>query len=142
MYHGWHRQSVPRLLSLSAVVLIFYWGLLGQSETQSGKMWGLVGVPLLLTLLEALFYLSSYYKEDWSAHSTNAEVTSDYTGFRSKKVRWIIEHRQLMNLREIPGAFLLYFEPSSYYLFPKRSFSREQIAQFRHLMESSRLQTR
>ncbi len=140
MYHGWLRLSVPRLLGLSAVVLIIYWGLLGQNETLSGKAWGLVAVPLLLTLLEALFYFASYYKEDWSAHSTNAEIMSDCTGFRSKKVRWIIEHRQLMNLREIPGAFLLYFEPNSYYLFPKRSFSKEQMTRFREVITTTPLQ--
>ena len=105
MYHGWRRLALPRILCLSVLVLICYWGLLDQGETLSAKAWGLAGVPLLLTLWEGLFYLASYYKEDWPAHSTNAEIMSDCTAFRSNKVRWIMEHRQLMNLREIPGHF-------------------------------------
>jgi hypothetical protein len=47
--------------------------------------------------------------------------------------RWIAEYRQLLELREIPGAFLLYFDRSSYHLIPKRGFSQKQVDQFRDI---------
>lgn len=43
-----------------------------------------------------------------------------------------------MELREIPGAFMLYFDLNSYYLIPKHGFSPEQIVQFRDVVSENR----
>jgi hypothetical protein len=59
---------------------------------------------------------------------------SDCIAYETKMIRWIIEHRHVTELREIPGAFLLYFDPKTYYTIPKRSFSEGQVAQFRDLV--------
>jgi len=63
---------------------------------------------------------------------------SDCISHKTKTIHWIVEYRQLMKLREIPGAFLLYFDLNSYHLIPKRGFLPGQIAQFREVVSNNR----
>jgi YcxB-like protein len=74
-----------------------------------------------------------HYTEDWSKASQNVEIMSDCILYKTLTTRWIAEYRQLLELREIPGAFLLYFDRSSYHLIPKRGFSQKQVDQFRDI---------
>ena len=121
-----------------ALTLVGYWIFSSVGDVPSTGLWALAVVPLFLILCECLFYLVKYYKEDWSKASPNAEIMSDCIGYETKTVRWIVEYRQLMQLREIPGAFLLYFDLNSYHLIPKHGFSLEQIAQFRDVVRKNR----
>jgi len=66
-------------------------------------------------------------------HKAHVEIMSDCILYKTLTTRWIAEYRQLLELREIPGAFLLYFDRSSYRLIPKRGFSQKQVDQFRDI---------
>jgi len=137
MFHNWRRQPLARLLCLSALTLTAYW-ILSNADVPSKGLWALPAVPLFLILCEGLFYLAKYCTEDWSKTSQNAEIMSDCISYKTKKIRWIAEYRQLMELREIPGAFLLYFDVNSYHLIPKHGFPPGQIAKFREVVSSNR----
>ena len=137
VFHHWRCQLLARLLCLSAVTLVAYW-IFSSAAASSKGLLAFAAVPLFLILCEGLFYLSKYYTEDWSKTSENAEIMSDCVGYKTKTVRWITEYRQLVELREIPGAFLLYFDPNLYYIVPKYGFSPGQIAQFREAVSKNR----
>jgi len=136
--HNWRRQTLLRFLYLVALTLLGYGVVSGAGDVPLKGLWALAFVPLFLILGEGLFYLAKYYREDWSKASPNAEVMSDCIGFRNKTTRWIVEYRQLIELREIAGAFMLYLDLNSYYLIPKRAFSPEQIVQFRDVVNCKR----
>jgi len=55
-------------------------------------------------------------------------------------VRWIVEHKHIADLREIPGAFMVYCEPGTYYLIPKRNLLTEQVTQFKEVVANNRMQ--
>src|SRR5438132_2122255 len=139
MFHTWRRYLPGKILCLTALTLITYWLLGGIDELPRGIFGLLAGVPLLLILCEFLFFRTKYFMQDWTKSSANAEIMSDRIGYRAKMVRWIIEHRQLLEIREIPGAFLLYYEASVYYLVPKASFAPGQIAQFKEVVKNNQL---
>ncbi len=136
--HNWRRQTLPRLLCLVALTLVGYWIFSSVGDVSSNGLWALAVVPLFLILCEGLFYLVMYYREDWSKASPNAEIMSDCIGYKTKTIRWIVEYRQLMELREIPGALLLYFDLNSYHLIPKHGFLPGQIAKFREVISNKR----
>ncbi len=138
--HNWRLYLLPRLLFFAALTLITYWIFSNEGDAGSTDLWIPAAIPLGLVLCEVLFYLVRYFKEDWSKSSRNAEVMSDSIGYRTKKVRWIVEHKHITDLREIPGAFMVYFEPGAYHLIPKRNLLAGQIAQFREVVANNRLQ--
>ncbi len=131
MFHSWRRHRLTRLLGYGAATLAAYWILYSGNDASPKGVWPIAFVPLLLLLCESLFYFVKYYKEDWSRASENAEIMSDCIGYKTKMVRWITEYRELVEVREIPGAFLLYFGPNLFYTVPKKGFSPGQIDQFR-----------
>lgn len=137
VFHNWRCQLLARLLCLSALTLVGYWAFSNAGNVPSKGLLALAVVPLFMILCEGLFYLAKYYTEDWSKASPNAEIMSDCIGYKTKTIRWIVEYRQLIKLREIPGAFLLYFELNSYHLIPKHGFSPGQIAQFREAVATN-----
>lgn len=137
MFNNWHRQLPTRLLSYAALTLIAYWIGYAAPSQKAESLWGLAIVPLCLIFGEALLYVRAYFKADWAKAAQNAEIMSDCLGYNTKTDRWIAEYRRLKAVREIPGAFLLYFDRNSYHLLPKRSFSAAQIAQFRKIVSSS-----
>jgi YcxB-like protein len=98
---------------------------------------GLAVVPVSLIFGEGFLYLRKYFNTDWSKAARNAEIMSDCIGYKTETDRWIAEYCRLKEMREIPGAFLLYFDQNSYHLLPKRGFSSAQIAQFRETVSSS-----
>ena len=55
---------------------------------------------------------------------------ADSTGYSTKKIRWIVEHKHISDLKKIPGAYLVYFDPKTYVLIPTRNISQEQRALF------------
>ncbi|HTU33251.1 MAG TPA: YcxB family protein [Candidatus Acidoferrum sp.] len=134
IFHNWHRYLLTRLLSYAALTLIAYWIVYAAPAQKVGNLWGLAVVPLCLIFGEGLIYVRTYFKTDWSKAAQNAEITSDCLGYNTKTDRWIAEYRRIKAVREIPGAFLLYFDRNSYHLLPKRSFSPTQIAQFREIV--------
>jgi YcxB-like protein len=139
MFHSWRRQLRSRILSYAALTLIAYWIFFSSAAAvQPTHLWRLALVPVFLILCEGLFYLTNYYKADWSKAPQNAEITSDCIGYKTKTIHWIAEYRRLKEMQEIPGAFLLYFDANSYHLIPKRGFSLTQIAQFRELVSNNR----
>lgn len=137
VFDNWRRQPLARLLCFGALTLVAYW-IFSNADVRLKGLWALASVPLFLILCEGLFYLATYHTLDWSAASQNAEIMSDCIGYKTKTIRWIVEYRQLMKLREIPGAFLLYFDLDSYHLLPKQGFSPGQIAKFREIISSNR----
>ena len=137
MFHHWRRQLPTRLLSYAALTLIAYWVVYVTPAQQPRSLWGLAVVPVSLIFGEGLFYLRKYFNTDWSKAAQNAEIMSDCIGYNTKTDRWIAEYRRLKEVREIPGAFLLYFDQNSYHLLPKRGFSSAQIVQFRETVSSN-----
>jgi len=131
MFDRWRRQLLTRLLGYAAVTLIAYWIVCVAPPQQASSLWGLAVVPVSLIFGESLLYLQNYSNIDWSKYAQNAEIMSDCIAYSTKTDRWIAEYRRLKEVREIPGAFLLYFDPNSYHLLPKRGFSSSQLAQFR-----------
>lgn len=108
VFHNWRRQPLARLLCISALTLVAYW-FFSNADVPSRDLRALPAVPLFLILCEGLFYLAKYCTEDWSRVSPNAEIMSDCISYKTKTIHWIVKYRRLMELREIPGAFLLYF---------------------------------
>jgi hypothetical protein len=134
LFHNWRRQLTARLLCYAALMLVAYWILFSNPEQAALKsLWLFALVPFFLCLCEGLYYFVKHYTEDWSKASQNVEIMSDCILYKTLTTRWIAEYRQLLELREIPGAFLLYFDRSSYHLIPKRGFSQKQVDQFRDI---------
>ena len=134
MSHGWRRTWLARLLGYGAATLFTYWVIYASEEPPSESWWRIAFVPFLLSLFEVLFYLAEYYKYDWSKTSENAEIMTDCIGYRTKTIRWVTEYKDLKEVREVPGAFLLYFDSNVFYTVPKRGFSLPQLDQFRHVV--------
>jgi hypothetical protein len=134
IFHNWRRQPLPRILGLLMLALVFYWILSNPGDSLAIPLWTVALVPFFVALCEAFFYLVSYYTYDWSKASPNVEIKSSGVAYRIKTVRWIAEYRWLLFYREIPGAFMLYFESGSFHLIPKRDMSPQQIGQFRQLI--------
>jgi hypothetical protein len=134
MFHSWRRYLPARFFGYGAATLIAYWIFYSNDDVSLKGLWRIVLIPFFLFLCEILFYFAKYCKEDWSKASENAEIMSDCIGYKTKMVRWITEYRQLVEVREIPGALLLYFGPDLFYTIPKNGFSPGQIDQFRDLV--------
>ena len=136
MFHGWRRSWPARLLGYGAASLFVYWIVYANEDQLSESWWRIAFVPLLLLLFEVLFYLLEYYKHDWSKSSENAEIMTDCICYRTKTIRWITEYKHVKEVREIPGAFLLYFDSKVFYTIPKRGFSAPRLDQFRDVVAS------
>lgn len=137
MFHHWRRQMLTKLLTCAALTLVAYWVVYAAPAQHARSLWGLAVVPVSLIFGEGLVYLRKYFNTDWSKTARNAEIMADCIGYNTKTDRWIAEYRRLQEVRELPGAFLLYFDRKSYHLLPKRGFSSAQIAQFKQTVSSA-----
>jgi hypothetical protein len=137
--NNWRRRTMTQLLTYTAAILGAYWALASSAvATSPQRYWALLFAPVGIFFLECMWYLSAYYKVDWSKGASDAEIMSDCIAYRSPKARWIAEYSRLEEVCEVPGAFLLYFSKDSYHLIPKRGFSPTQLAQFRNLIGAAR----
>jgi hypothetical protein len=134
LFHSWRRYRLARVLGNGAAMVIVYWILYSSDDASPKGVWPIAFVPVLLLLCEAVYFFMKYYKEDWSKASESAEVMSDFIGYKTKTVRWIVEYRQVLEVHEIPGAFLLYLDANLFYTIPKKGFSAGQIEQFRNAL--------
>jgi len=135
LFHNLRRAIGTRLLAYLLVALMIYW--LGFSDPDLpkwGSLWLLLWVPVVLILFEALHILGTYYKSFRPKVSPQAEIMSDRIVYETEKTIWIGRYGRITEVREIPGAFLLYGNPQSFQLIPKKGFSAEQLRQFRELL--------
>jgi len=137
--HNWRRQFTTRLLCYLAATLVVYWVVFSDADgTKPHSQWLLALAPVLLIFCESLYYFRKYFLANWSEAAREAEIMSDCVGYKTDSVRWIAGYRRLLESREVPGAFLLYFDPQSFHLIPKKGFSPDQLVTFRELLASSR----
>ena len=137
IFNHWRFQFKSFLLWYSAATLVLYWVLFSNREgALPYSPWFLCLAPALFFCCDILYQVQNYYFANWAEAAPEAEIMSDCVGYRTATVRWIGMYRRLLKCRELPGAFLLYFEPKGYYLIPKRGFSNEQILQFRKLVST------
>lgn len=136
-YHYWRLQLQSRAFWYGLATLFFYWNIALGSDMKPHSVWLVILVPVLLCFSEVLYYVRNYFFANWSEAAREAEVMSDYIGYRTDTVHWIVGYRLLIKSRESPGAFLLYFEPSKFHLIPKRGFTKSQVAEFRKLISAS-----
>jgi YcxB-like protein len=64
---------------------------------------------------------------------------SDCIGYRTKNVHWICTYRSIEKVQEVPGAFLLYFEPDCFHLIPKKGLTKDQSQQISQMLSSPAL---
>jgi hypothetical protein len=135
--HNWSHHLKTSLLSYAAATLLVYWLLFADwNSTPPSSAWLLVLVPFSFIFCEGLYYLRNYFFADWSKSPQEVEIRSDCVCYRTESIHWIAKYEHLEKLRETPSAFLLYFEPKTFHLIPKKGFSKEQILQFRKLFSS------
>jgi len=133
------RLSVrTRLLAYVVVVMfVYFFGFSRPDSPQAGPIWLLLLVPAILLFAEFLYYVQRYYQGYKRKASLMAAVMTNCIGYENDTVRWITEYRCFTEIREIPGAFLLYVNPQTFHLIPKKGFSAGQIQQFRELLTSN-----
>ena len=135
LFHNWRRRYETTLLWYATATLLLYWIIFSDAnDTKTRPLWLLALAPLLFFFCEALYYLWNCFCTDWSKAAPKAEIMSDCVGYKTDTVSWIVTYRRLSECREIPGAFLLYFDPQNFHLIPKKGFSEKQILQFRELI--------
>ena len=83
---------------------------------------------------EAVYYLPTYHAKEWSNVSETAEIMSDCMACHTSTVRWSVDYRRIVEVKEIFGAFLLYYDANTYHLIFKRGFSSDQVSQFKDLI--------
>jgi YcxB-like protein len=139
LFHDWRLRFGANLLCYAVATLVVYWIAFSNSDNTSPySLWPLAFVPVLLLSCHGLYHLRNYFFANWSEAAREAEIMSDCVGYKTDTVQWIAEYRSAKELREVPGAFLLYFAPHSFHLIPKRGFSSQQIVTFRNLLASHR----
>src|SRR6266478_5387223 len=135
-FHNWRRNFKTNLLCYAAATLGVYWLLFADWNSAPPSSWLLAVVPVFFLFCECLYYLRKYFFADWSEGAQDVEIRSDCLFYKTASVHWIAKYKLLENLKETPSAFLLYFEPKTFHLIPKKGFSKEQILQFRKLLSS------
>jgi len=137
LVHNWRRNFKRTLLCYAAATLLAYWLWFADwnSDPQASP-WLLALIPFFYIFCECLYYLRNYFFTDWSKSAETVEIRSDCICYKTERVHWIARYKRLEKLRETPWAFLLYFEPKTFHLIPKRGFSKEQMMQFRKLVSS------
>lgn len=137
--HNWPRHYKTILLWYSLGILLFYWVFLsGWDAETSHSPWLLCLAPLLFLFCEGLYYLRNYYVANWSEAAQEAEIMSDCVSYKTATVHMITTYRKLLKVREVPGAFLLYFQSAIFHIIPKKGLSRERLDQFRKLISVDR----
>lgn len=139
--HTWRRNLWRNLLITAAFGLVFYWTWLSDwTRFSPHPVWFLVFVPVFLLLCESLSYLRSFYFAKWTESAREAQIMEDCIGYKTPTTIWVHEFRTLIEWREIPGVFMLYFQPNQFHFIPKKGFSVSQIEQFRKILvtQSSR----
>jgi hypothetical protein len=67
--------------------------------------------------------------------SINADGISAVSPSATENVRWSL----FQKVNELNGNFLLFYGPQSYYVIPKRSFTRENLEEFLSLLRENNL---
>jgi YcxB-like protein len=140
LIHNWRRHVKTLPLCYFAAILVIYWVVFANRDNLGAPPVWLLGLaPLLFVFCECMYYLLNYLRADWENSANEVEIMTDYIGYRSGTVHWICKYRALENVREVPEAFQLYFEPDRFHLIPKRGFTQNQSLQFRQVLLSNRL---
>lgn len=137
--HYWPRHYKTTLLWYAMGILLLYWILFSGSETASSlSPWVLFIAPFLFFFCEGFHYLGKYFLVNWSEAAKDADIMSDCIRYKTPKVLMITTYRKLLKMREVPWAFLLYFQRTIFHIIPKKGFSSDRVRQFRRLVSSDR----
>ena len=98
--------------------------------------WYLALTPLVFLPCEVLYYLFNFLSVDWKNAAKEAEIREDCIGYRTEKVQWICRYKAFTEVREAPGALLLYVDPKSFHLIPKKDVGQEQLDQLYRLLKA------
>lgn len=114
--------------------------------THPSERYSLLAHPLIMVFVfgavflgECLYYLYLYHQTFRKKAPTGATIMVDRIGFYGPTGRWIVKYQWLSETRETPSAFHLYFQPASFYLIPKKEFSRDQLTRLRELLLSKKV---
>jgi len=141
--HNLRRARTTRLIAYCTVMLMVYWfGFSNPEYPKAGPIWLILLVPVVLALFEGLYYVRGYFQTYRRKVSPRAEIMSDGIGYETDTVSWIVKYRRFTEVREIPGALLLYINPQTFYLLSKRGFSKEQLGRFKELLFANMEQMR
>jgi hypothetical protein len=135
LIHSWRRNLRANLLVATALGLVLYWVLLADwTPFSAHPHWLLVLVPVFSLACESLYFLQGYYSAKWGEAAQEARIMEDCIGYKTATINWIHEFRTLIEWREIPGTFMLYFQSNQFHFVPKKRLSISQIEQFRILL--------
>lgn len=138
LFHNLRRAVKTRLLAYAAVMLMVYWFGFGNPEyPKIGSPWVVLLVPVVLIVCEGLYYAQKYFQSYRRDVSRQAENMVDCIYYETEKASWIAEFFRFTEVREIPGALLLYANPQIFHLIPKSGFSDEQVRRFKELLAAS-----
>lgn len=133
--HNWRRQYRGMLLGCAVLTLFFYWIFFANSSKASPQSpWLLVFTPLLVLILEALWYARNFYFAKWADAARKIDILSDGIAYRSSATEWLVVYKRLTGFHEFPWGFHLYFDVKNFHLIPKKEFSDGQLLQFRKLV--------
>ena len=135
LFHNLRRAVKTRLLAYAAVMLMVYWFGFGNPEyPKMGSPSIVLFVPVVLIVFEGLYYIQKFFQSYRKAVSKQAEIMVDCILYENEKVSWIAKYSGFTEVREIPGALLLYANPETFHLIPKKGFSGEQLQRFKELL--------
>jgi YcxB-like protein len=138
-FDNWNRNLKRNLLLHCGAILLAYWLLFTLwSDGAPSFMWFVLLVPLSALACEALHYARIYAMSKWSEGPLEAGIMGDRIHYKTARMEWVARYRRLQKWKEFRSAFLLYFEPHSFHLIPKKGLSPDQIVQFRKLISQEK----
>jgi len=138
--YNWRRNWRTALLSYAAALVLLV------AVTYPSAEYSLIDHPVIMAFVfglcflgECLYYVYLYHQGYRKDASTIAAVMGDRIGFWTPTGRWIVKYQWLSEIRETGSSFHLYFQPTSFYLIPKKELDREQLTRFREILLSKRV---
>lgn len=132
---NWRRKYKGMLLGYAALTLFFYWMFFSERRSEAySSPWWLGLAPVILFVLEVLYYLRNYYFAKWADAAPEAEIMRDCVSYKTSTIKWIAAYRSMQGFSEFPWGFHLYFDVKNFHLIPKKGFSQDQLLQFRRLI--------
>jgi hypothetical protein len=132
---NWSCNLKRNLFLHCGAILLAYWLLFALwSDGAAALVWFVLPVSLCMLACEALHYARTYSGSRWSESPQEAEILEDRIYYKTARAEWVARYKRLQKWKESRSAFLLYFDPQSFHLIPKKDFSPDQILQFRELL--------
>ncbi|HET9364445.1 MAG TPA: YcxB family protein [Candidatus Angelobacter sp.] len=135
----WLRFIFANVFGLGVLVWVFQIWLTSQEKVGAIIGWILAASAIILVLTAQLWYLPLRYAtsaKNWRAPKKIGLSASGLHISNSPDNRFTA-WKVFPSFQEVPRAFLVYVDPTHYYLLPKRCFSTEQRIQIRFLLHAN-----